>query len=76
MRITSSWTCEEAEVRDSRQQAQGFDSERCTSCRWCPHGPCGPPRKAVTDCQCVGEMIFCVHEPQYAARDPSFGYDI
>jgi hypothetical protein len=33
VRITSSWTCEEAEVRDSRQQAQGFDSERCTSCR-------------------------------------------
>jgi hypothetical protein len=24
--------------------------------------------------QCVGEMIFCV--PQYAARDPSFGYNI
>jgi hypothetical protein len=27
VRITSSWTCEEAEVRDSRQQAQGFDSD-------------------------------------------------
>jgi hypothetical protein len=26
--------------------------------------------------QCVGEMIFCVHEPQYAAKDPSFGYNI
>jgi hypothetical protein len=26
--------------------------------------------------QCVGEMIFCVHKPQYAARDPSFGYNI
>jgi hypothetical protein len=26
--------------------------------------------------QCVGEMIFCVHEPQYAAQDPSFGYNI
>ena len=26
MRITSSWNCEDAEVRDSRQQAQGFDS--------------------------------------------------
>ena len=38
MRITSSWTCEGAEVRDSRQQAQGFDSERCTSCRWCRYG--------------------------------------
>jgi hypothetical protein len=25
--ITSSWTCEEAEVRESRQQAAGFDSE-------------------------------------------------
>ena len=44
VRITSSWTCEEAEVRDSRQQTQGFDSERCTSCRWCRYGPCGPPR--------------------------------
>jgi Universal stress protein family len=29
-----------------------------------------------TDGQCVGEMIFCVHEPQYAAQDPSFGYNI
>ena len=26
--------------------------------------------------QCVGEMIFCVNEPQYAAQDPSFGYNI
>jgi hypothetical protein len=26
--------------------------------------------------QCVGEMIFCVHEPQYAAQDPWFGYNI
>jgi hypothetical protein len=26
--------------------------------------------------QCVGEMIFCVHEPQYAAQDASFGYNI
>jgi hypothetical protein len=26
--------------------------------------------------QCVGEMIFCVHEPQYAGQDPSFGYNI
>jgi hypothetical protein len=26
--------------------------------------------------QRVGEMIFCVHEPQYAAQDPSFGYNI
>jgi hypothetical protein len=26
--------------------------------------------------QCVGEMISCAHEPQYAAQDPSFGYNI
>jgi hypothetical protein len=26
--------------------------------------------------ECVGEMIFCVHEPQYAVQDPSFGYNI
>jgi hypothetical protein len=32
--------------------------------------------RSVTDGQCVGEMIFCVHEPQYAAQDPSFGYNI
>jgi len=40
--ITSPWTCEEAEVRESRQQAAGFDSERCTSCRWYRYGPCSP----------------------------------
>ena len=45
VRITSSWTCEEAGVRDSRQLAQGFDSERCTSCRWCRYGPRGPLRQ-------------------------------
>jgi TonB family protein len=26
-----------------------------------------------TDGQCVGEMFFCVHEPQCAAQDPPFG---
>jgi dihydrodipicolinate synthase/N-acetylneuraminate lyase len=26
--------------------------------------------------QCVGEMIFCVLEPQYAAQDPWFGHNI
>jgi REP element-mobilizing transposase RayT len=30
-------------------------------------------RDKGTDGQCVREMIFCVHEPQYVARDPSFG---
>ena len=29
-----------------------------------------------TDGQCVGEMIFCVLEPQYAGQDPSFDYNI
>jgi hypothetical protein len=39
VRITSSWSCEEAEVRDSRQQAQGFDSERCTNAGADRHQP-------------------------------------
>ena len=24
----------------------------------------------------VGEIVFCVHEPQHAAQDPSFSYNI
>ena len=29
-----------------------------------------------TDGQCVGEIVFCVHEPQHVAQDPSFSYNI
>ena len=29
-----------------------------------------------TDGQCVGEMVFCVYDPQHAAQDPSFSYNI
>ena len=72
MRITSSWTCEEAEVRDSRQQAQGFNSERCTSCRWCRYGPCGPPRP---DPYQLKFPDFIRGHRQYAFRQAAKTYD-
>jgi hypothetical protein len=32
--------------------------------------------KEVTDRQCVGVNVFCVHEPQHAGHDPSFRHNI
>ncbi len=29
-----------------------------------------------TNGQCVGEMVFCMHEPQYIDEDSSFIYNI
>ena len=52
------------------------DVELYTRERKGPLSSNGIGQNTATRYECVGEMIFCVHEPQYVAQDPSFGYNI